>query len=120
MRTTLIMVAALIASMGVRADPAGLQYVDLRDDRALQSLKESNWKHYEQIQKILMALFEEPQRVEAGWLEATFNARDVDLQKLVFKTSHPPKQVLQFTLDDTRYTLDLVRTDLGADYAPAK
>jgi hypothetical protein len=30
------------------------------------------------------------------------------------KTSHPPRQMLRFTLDDTRYVLHVVRSDLVA------
>ena len=61
----------------------------------------------------------DPTRAESGWLETSFDARDVDLEKLRFLTSYPPKQLLAFTIDDTRYTLHLVRTDLDAKAVPA-
>ena len=40
-------------------------------------------------------------------------------EKLRFLTSYPPKQLLAVTIEDTRYTLHLVRTDLDAKAVPA-
>ena len=115
-----ILLASVCAALAACAGPAeSPRYVDLRDEQALEALRRDNPKHYAQIQTILTALLEEPKRVETGWLQATFDARDVTLDSLAFRTSDPPKQSLQFTLDDTRYTMDLVRTDLGAAYTPA-
>jgi hypothetical protein len=94
--------------------------VDLRDGAAVERLKESNPAHFEKIQQILAGLLERPKRAEAGWLETNFDARDVDLSRLLIKTSYPPKQLLQFTLDDARYTMHLTRTDLSAQVVPAR
>ena len=66
------------------------------------------------IRQILAALQEQPQRAEGDWLQTTFDARDVDLSRLLIKTSHPPRQLLRFTLDDARYTLHVTRSDLVA------
>jgi hypothetical protein len=41
------------------------------------------------------------------------------LPALRFLTSYPPKQLLALTIEDTRYTLHLVRTDLDAKAVPA-
>jgi hypothetical protein len=69
--------------------------------------------------EIVAGLLADPTRAESGWLETSFDARDVDLEKLRFLTSYPPKQLLAFTIEDTRYTLHLVRTDLDAKAVPA-
>ena len=66
------------------------------------------------IERILAGLAEQPDRAEGDWLQTNFDARDVDLSRLVMKTSYPPRQELRFTLDDTRYVLHLVRSDLAA------
>jgi hypothetical protein len=89
--------------------------VDLRDAAALQQLRDRNPAHFATIQRILAGLTEDPERVEGDWLRTTFDARDVELSRLLLKTSHPPRQQLRFTLDDTRYTLHVVRSDLGAE-----
>jgi hypothetical protein len=88
--------------------------VDLRDGAALERLREANPAHYAAIRQIVAGLQEQPDRAEGDWLQATFDARDVELSRLLLKTSHPPRQLLRFTLDDTRYTLHLTRSDLVA------
>lgn len=107
--------AAAIVSLGnyeaAVADPAEL---DLRDAASLERLREENPSHYAAIRQILAELSEHPEKVETDWLQATFDARDVELSRLLLKTSHPPRQMLRFTLDDTRYALHVVRSDLVA------
>ncbi|MCE3284371.1 MAG: hypothetical protein K0R70_627 [Steroidobacteraceae bacterium] len=98
---------------GAVADPPPT--VDLRDAAALQQLRDRNPAHFATIQRILAGLAEDPERVEGDWLRTTFDARDVELSRLLLKTSHPPRQQLRFTLDDTRYALHVVRSDLGAE-----
>ena len=103
------------------ADQGGASlHVDLRDNKALAQLARTNPRHHAEIQEIIAGLLAEPQRADSGWLEASFDARDVDLQKLQFLISYPPKQLLGFTLDYTRYTMHVVRTDLAAGLGPAK
>ena len=94
---------------------AGPTTVDLRDAAALEQLRDRNPAHFATIQRILAGLAEQPERVESDWLQTTFDARDVELSRLWLKTSHPPRQQLNFTLDDTRYTLHVVRSDLAAE-----
>ena len=109
-----IAATALLALHGIEvagADPAG---VDLRDAAALEHLRTTNPAHYAAIRQILAGLAEQPERVESDWLQATFDAREVELSRLVLKTSYPPRQRLSFRLDDTRYTLHVVRSDLTA------
>jgi hypothetical protein len=103
--------ALLLGSVGAAADPAP---VDLRDPAALERLRETNPSHYAAIRQILAGLAEQPERVEGDWLQATFDARDVELSRLLLRTSDPPRQRLSFRLDDTRYTLHVVRSDLAA------
>ena len=120
MRT--LLAAALIVLgtvLAVRTDASAVERVDLRDARALEVLRETNPVHYAKIQQIITELLEQPRRVEQRWLETTFDARDVELNRLAVQTSYPPKQLLMFTLDDTRYAMYLVRTDLVPRTLPA-
>ena len=120
MRRSIVTLLALVATLGmaVAADPGpGTPTVDLRDAAALERLRQENPAHYATIRQILAGLAERPERLETGWLQATFDARDVDLSRLLFKTSYPPRQMLRFTLDDTRYALHVVRSDLVAEPA---
>ena len=94
---------------------AGPETVDLRDAAALERVREENPAHYAAIRQILAGLAEKPERVEGDWLQATFDAREVELSRLLLKTSDPPRQQLSFTLDTTRYTLHVVRSDLVAE-----
>ena len=47
-----------------------------------------------------------------GRLQTEFAAHDVNLSRFLIRTSNPPKQQLQFTLDQVRYTMHLVRRDM--------
>ena len=97
---------------GAGADPAT---VDLRDPAALERLRQEHPAHFAAIRQILAGLAEQPQRVEGAWLQATFDARDIEVTRLLLRTSYPPRQQLSFRLDDTRYTLHVVRSDLAAE-----
>ena len=112
---------ALTAGVSVfAADNASRPVIDLRVAAALAQLKETNPAHFEKIQQILTGLEEEPQRAEGDWLQVHFNASDVDLSRYLLKTSNPPRQLLQFTLDDVRYKMHLTRADLTATFVPAE
>ena len=111
-------VLALVARM-VAADPVAVAHaVDLRDGVALQSLKESNPAHFAAIERILAALTSEPARAEGDWLQATFDAHDIDLTRMIVKTSYPPKQLLSFQLEQVRYTMYVVRRDMVGQFEP--
>ena len=112
--TATLAVAALLSFAGMGPAGAAPASVDLRDASALERLRDSNPAHYAAIRQILSGLAEAPERVEGDWLQTTFDAREVELSRLVLKTSYPPRQRLSFTLDDTRYTLHVVRSDLAA------
>jgi hypothetical protein len=121
MRRIVATLSALVVAGYAIADPgATVGAVDLRGADALLRLKESNPEHFDRIRQILLALLERPQRAEKGWLQTNFAARDVALSGLFLNTSYPPKQVLQFTLDDTRYTLYLRRPDMDSRWIPAR
>jgi hypothetical protein len=95
-------------------EPAPRHIVDLRDQHAFEQLERSNPAHFKKLEEIIAALREHPKRAEGDWLQVNFDARDVDLSRYLFKTSYPPKQLLRFTLEDTRYILDVTRYDLVA------
>jgi hypothetical protein len=116
MRKWLVTLGAFLVTTGTAlADPANaLRTVDLRDAAAFAALQQTHPVHYATIRQIVAALQEQPQRAEGDWLQATFDARDVELSRLLLKTSYPPRQLLRFTLDDTRYTLHVTRSDLAA------
>jgi hypothetical protein len=94
--------------------------VDLRTPQALANLKRDNPAHFEKIRQILAGLEENPERVEGDWLQTTFDAHDVDLMRMIVKTSYPPKQLLSFRLEQTRYTLYLVRRDMVGIFQQVK
>jgi hypothetical protein len=86
--------------------------VDLRASGALENLAHANPVHYAKIRQMLAGLQDQPSRVEGDWLQVNFDAHDVDLSRLLIKTSYPPKQHLSCRLDDVRYTMDVTRSDL--------
>ena len=117
---SLIIAFALAASTLALAEDGVTRFIDLRNPQALAELKQSNPAHFEKIQQILSGLQEQPERAEGDWLQTNFNARDVNLSRFLVRTSNPPKQVLQFTLDDVCYTMHLVRSDLVPALTPVK
>lgn len=114
-----VVILALAASLPAFAElPA--TFVDLRTPQALENLKRDNPAHFEKIRQILAGLEEKPERVEGDWLQATFNAQDVDLSRMIVKTSYPPKQLLNFRLEQLHYTLYVVRRDMVGQFQPVR
>jgi hypothetical protein len=111
-----VVILALAVSVPALAQTPGT--IDLRTPRALEDLKRENPAHFEKIRQILAGLEEKPERAEGDWLQATFDAHDVDLSRMIIKTSYPPKQLLTFRLDQVRYTLYVVRGDMVAQPQP--
>lgn len=111
-----VAILALAVSIPALADAP--TSVDLRTPQALANLKRDNPAHFEKIRQILAGLEENPERIEGDWLQTTFDAQDVDLMRMVIKTSYPPKQLLSFRLEATRYTLYLVRRDMVGTFQP--
>jgi hypothetical protein len=104
---------ALLLAISVPAQAGPLE-VDLRTPQALETLKRENPAHFEKIRQILIALEEKPERVEGDWLKVNFDAQDIALWRMAIKTSLPPRQLLSFRLDQTRYTLYVIRRDMTA------
>jgi hypothetical protein len=108
-----VVFAGIVASLpAVTVADQALRIVDLRNPQAYEMLRQTNPEHFARIQEVIAGLREQPQRVESNWLQTTVNARDVDLDRHVIHTSYPPKQLLQFTLDETRYLMHVLRSDL--------
>jgi hypothetical protein len=114
----LIALMLTLACFAVFAQDTGV--VDLDDPAAVTRLKETKPEHYEKIRRILTGLAERPQRASERWLEVNFNATGVYLSAFLYKTSLPPKQHLQFRLDDTSYSMNLTRSDITASFVPVK
>ena len=115
-----IAVAFIASALAIGADAQVQSTVDLREPGAIERLGKSNPEHFEKIRQALIRLQETPRLAEGDWLELNIDARDVEFSDLLFKTSNPPKQLLQFSLDDVRYTMHLVRSDLTARAMPAQ
>jgi hypothetical protein len=114
----LVLLTLALACFSAFAQDAAI--VDLDDPAAVARLKETRPAHYEKIQRILAGLAERPQRVDERWLEVNFNATGVYLSSFLYKTSLPPKQHLQFRLDETSYSMNLTRSDITAGFIPAR
>jgi hypothetical protein len=112
-----VVILTLAALVPAFAGPP-TSFVDLRTPQALENLKRENPAHFEKIRQILAGLEEKPDRVESDWLQATFAAQDVDLSRMIVKTSYPPKQLLSFQLEQVRYTLYVVRRDMVGQFEP--
>ena len=120
MRALVIALLVLIAAPLASADPCpGQRAIDLRSAAALEDLQQSNPAHFAVIRQILADLAERPARAEEGWLQTQFAAQDVSLSRLLLHTSNPPKQLLNFTLENTRYTMYLTRSDMVVGFMRA-
>lgn len=111
---------ALFAFTVVLAAPEQQRTVDLRGPHALEDLQKSDPAAYGQIEAIIAGLREKPVRAEGDWLQVTFDARDVNLSRFIYRTSLPPRQLLSFTLRDVRYTLYVTRTDVTGRASPVR
>jgi hypothetical protein len=120
MRALLIALLVLTVVPPAWAGPCpGQRAVDLRSAAALEQLQRLHPGHFAVIRQILAGLAERPARVEEGWLQSEFAVQDVSLSGLLLHTSNPPKQLLNFTLENTRYTLYLPRHDMVAGFVHA-
>jgi len=98
------------------ADPNALQWqashsVYLDGPRALDRLRETNYRHYLRAMKIMEAADElcRPQRARIEY--AKFDAQDIECVNMLLLTSNPPKRQIHFRLDDTRYIALVVVDD---------
>lgn len=115
-----VLAALAVALNAAAAEPSPAHRVDLRESGAIERLQQSNPDHYSKIRRVVDALTAEPKLAEGSWLQVNVAARDVDLSRYLIRTSNPPKQLLQFTLDDTRYVMHVVRSDMTAEITPTK
>jgi hypothetical protein len=120
MKSLVVSLALTISTLTWAADDRPARVVDLRAERALADLQRTNPAHFAKIRQVLTALAEQPKLAEGDWLRETIAAQDVDLSRYTLQTSYPPKQLLQFTLDDTRYIMHLARSDLTPRMIPAR
>jgi hypothetical protein len=100
-----------------QAAPAG-GVVDLTDPRQLQSLRDHRPEHYAKARVILAIATTRPTYEAGRWMETRVGASQVEL--LQWRVSDPPKLQVSFTLDDTRYTAQVVPTLEPARPVPAR
>jgi hypothetical protein len=103
MRTlvTLLFASAVAQAAGF-AEP-----IDLSAPGALQSLQGRRPDHYAKAQAIIELVKAKPNQDLVPWIEARFDASDVDFRHLWLVT-YPPKMKVSFTLDEARYTAIVV------------
>jgi hypothetical protein len=92
--------------------------IDLTDPGALESLRDRRPDHYAKVRAILKVAETRPAVGASQWIEARAGASDVEL--LQWRVSDPPKLVVSFTLDDTRYTAQVVPFLPAAHAVPAR
>ena len=110
---TLFFVSAISQAAGFTAP------VDLNAPGVLASLQERRPDHYAKVRAIL-ALVESRAQFDLGpWIEAQFDAADVDFLHL-WRVSDPPKLKVSFTLDDARYSAIVVPMLPPARAVPAR
>jgi len=79
--------------------------VDLRDDGALDELRRSNPEHFAHIRRVLVRMRTAPLAGPGHWFPAHVGAKDIEFSEL--RTSFPPRDLMRFTLDEVRYTVDV-------------
>ena len=99
-----IALLVLLVSIAPSAVAAGT--VDLTLPGALESLRNQRPEHYRKVSAILALAESHPLSSTARWIEARVGASDVELMQ--WRVSDPPKLTVSFTLDDTRYTGQVV------------
>lgn len=87
--------------------------VDLNAPGVLAGLEATNPDDYARIMGIITGLTQHPDLDVARWIATSFHARGVSYFPL-WQTSLPPKRLLSFCLDSTRYRVVLSITSNGA------
>lgn len=103
----LLFVNAALAGERERVKPRVIKAVDLRNAEELAWLKQHNPSHYEKVQKILYAHKVPGKTSVTQWMRVHMKATEIDHSHITL-TSLPPKTLLKFVLDDTRYTAIVV------------
>ena len=119
---TIIAVAGLVLAwiaIATAADVGLRRTVDLDSPGAMEQVRITNPAHFDKIVKIVDGVVQQADSAVPRWLRVNFDARDVTYRPVVM-TSHPPKRRLAFGLDDTRYEIVLVLTNVTGAVTPAK
>jgi hypothetical protein len=113
----LAVTAAALATYAGAGMPDKVVYLDGAAD--LSELRATNPDHYARAQRVLGAAGELCRPKPGDVSFARLNARNVSCTRMLLKTSNPPKRVISFTLDDTRYIALVVVTDDPPRLVPA-
>lgn len=116
MRMLAILAAIAVAATGASADTG---VVNLDSPAALEHLRTSNPAHFKKVSEILARIHDQPPGSVPKWLEARFDARDIDYSAMLL-VSYPPKRNLSFQLDQVRYKALLSVPDSQPAFIPAK
>ena len=113
MRIALFLLASPIAQAAMAAG-----VIDLDTPGALEALRAQRPAHYAKVEAILALAQARPAPTTPSLMEARFGASDVEL--LQWRVSDPPRLRVSFTLDDTRYTGEVVPSLRPARALPAR
>ncbi len=82
------------------------QRIDLDEPGEFESLRRSNPEHFAKIEEILTSIHERRVEDVPRWLQADFDADNVNYQPVLLVTD-PPTRRMAITLDNTRYRMTL-------------
>jgi hypothetical protein len=119
---TVVALSAMVLlwiSAATAGDVRTSRTIDLDRPGSLEQLQQSNPTHYEKARKIIDGVIEQPDTQVPRWVQVNFGGRDVRYAPIVL-TSHPPKKRLSFVLEDTRYQVVVVLTNIGGEIIPAR
>src|SRR5215471_10069755 len=106
-KIALTLVLAVAGSTGVWAD----EVVRLDNPGALEHLRTTNPAHYAQATRILAEANHLCRPTQAQILRAKPEANEASCATMLLWASNPPKRVVQFSLDHTRYVAVVAITD---------
>lgn len=110
----LIMACSVAAFGGIPvAGFAGIpaEVIHLDDPAALAHLRATNPGHYARAERILAAANQLCRPGTRRLYPARFGAQDFTCERMLLKTSNPPKRYVTFRLDQTRYAALVPVTD---------
>lgn len=113
---TLCSVLVLASSVAQAAALGGV--VDLNGPGELQALRERRPEHYARVEAVLALARAAPPARAGSLIEARLGASDVEL--LQWRVSDPPRLRVSFTLDDARYTAEVIPVLPPAHAIPAR
>jgi hypothetical protein len=114
-----IVLAAIAAFVPLSfAGPAKHVYLDRPG--ALEALEAENPAHYRQALELIRVAGKMPCRMVPKATPSKVDPADFHCAPTLLMTSFPPKRLIGFTLDDTRYIAIVTITDAGARLMPVK